>query len=144
MLFRSVELPPETTTFSETLSESGVYLYRIIASNDNGDSVGSNVVKTVIYTQQHPAVPADLQATVDGRTVTLVWTDTSQDENNFIVYRAFDNNGYQQVGQIEENIEGYEDMITSTGSYKYVVFSINDTGKSLPSKPVSIIITSLD
>ena len=38
----------DTTSYDDTVSGAGKYWYRVKATNDNGDSLGSNVIKVTI------------------------------------------------------------------------------------------------
>ena len=38
----------DTTSYDDTVSEAGDYWYRVKATNNNGDSLGSNVVKVTV------------------------------------------------------------------------------------------------
>jgi hypothetical protein len=85
-----------------------------------------------------PAAPAGLQAVVteDGAAVRLTWSDQSEDEDAFRVYRS-DVEG--SIGLAAAGAEQYVDVEVSCGNtYRYTVNAFNAAGTSAASDVVEV------
>ena len=60
----------------------------------------------------------------------ISWNDNSQFESGFIIERNFENEGFKQLGVLDENIESFVDTTNQLGNYTYRVQAISDDSKS--------------
>jgi len=146
------------TTFTDgTATAGGYYLYRVVAFNAAGDST-SNVV--VIGTPPPPAInaPANLAAVIASNTrITLSWTDASNNETSFQVFRSTNGGAFTSMGTVTRTAA----QGTSTGgtvtvnqgagpgaeiganpqpgnTYAYYVIATGAPGNSVPSSTVTV------
>jgi len=83
-----------------------------------------------------PAIPLNIAAQVLGyNKIKLTWTDNSNNETNFEVYRSTSATGpFQIVGTLNANVTLYTDSsLTGSTAYYYQVNAINQYGSSLGS-----------
>jgi len=59
-------------TYTDTVTQAGDYWYRIHATSDVGNSIGSNVAKVTVH---YPVTPVIFQAVALSKTVTLSWSN---------------------------------------------------------------------
>jgi hypothetical protein len=123
------------TSYSNTgLNSSTTYSYRVKANNAGGDSVASNVASaTTLTAPTLPAAPTSLTAVAASATrVTLTWTDNSNNENGFQVWRT-SNNGrsWVNIANVGANATSYSDNgVNARKTYSYRVRAFNDAGNS--------------
>lgn len=81
-----------------------------------------------------PAAPSDLQATaMSGTTIDLIWSDNSDDEDSFIIYRSLDA-GFVQLTTIAANNTSFSDSnLTPCVTATYRVAAHNAAGESAAS-----------
>jgi hypothetical protein len=108
--------------------------YRVIAFNSLGDSPPSNTDCTAL-----PAAPSDLVATgVEGSAIDLTWTDKTNVEDGYQVWRLFtycDWDGcysyYDVIAILGPDVTSYRDAGLNPGEYyTYVVVALKDNGYS--------------
>lgn len=125
------------------------YSYRVIAFNNLGDSMPSNVA-TVTTPDNVPASPTGLTATPSDPspnppTVTLAWTDNAANEAGFRVERAPDVAGLPGTFAVIATINlpdttGYVDAaVAPKTTYHYRVSAFNTTGTSLASNVATAV-----
>ena len=86
-----------------------------------------------------PTIPRNLSANAVGLTITLSWTDASDDETGFKIMRRDTLTGeYAQIGTAEADATSYEDTLTQAGTYWYRVKATNANGDSLGSNVVKV------
>ena len=101
-------------------------------------------------TQVPPAAPEAVTATPIAGGVRVTWTDTSDNESEFVVYRSDadaaegeEGSELTEIGRAPGDTEFYQDFgVTMGGSYTYAVAAINQFGASdqvlqEPADPVS-------
>jgi FtsP/CotA-like multicopper oxidase with cupredoxin domain/HSP20 family molecular chaperone IbpA len=102
----------DVTAFTDTSAAGSntTYYYRVLASNTVGstitsypqvtaDSAFSNTA-TVAPAAPVPAAPTNFTATITSATqVRLTWTDASNNETSFRVFRSVNGGAYSQIGQ---------------------------------------------
>jgi hypothetical protein len=123
------QISADTAAFRD--SEADVrahgYTYRIFGTNDAGDSP---VSPEKFVASPLPAAPSNLRGTATQTTVTLNWTDESNDETGFAINNLTLGVGYPaDPGQITKTISGLQ-----VGTqYRFQVTAINLYGSSDPS-----------
>lgn len=101
---------------------------------------GSNLTATLICDKQNlpPPGPSELAASLSGNTVSLAWTDNSDDESSFSILRKDSLTGdYIEVGTISSDITIYTEAV-SDGTYWYRVLALNANGNSIGSNVVKV------
>lgn len=128
------------TTFENTgLTANTEYQYRVRASNDAGDSAYSNVV--TVSTYQGPQAPSGLtvsETTVNS--ITISWTDNSNNEQGFRIERRTGSGNYEQIATVGANVKTYKNTGLSQGTtYRYRVRAYNASGNSPYSNEVTAV-----
>jgi hypothetical protein len=79
-----------------------------------------------------PAPPANLKATVTGRSIRLDWKDQSSNEKGFRVYRSVGNNGaLTLLATLAANAKTYTDQnLAASTKYTYLIASFNNKGET--------------
>lgn len=82
-----------------------------------------------------PVKPIGLAATVLSKnSISLTWTDNSDNEASFIIQRSLNGTTWTEVGTVNENITSYIDNgLSPSTSYQYRIIARNAFGNSLPS-----------
>lgn len=132
-----VEVGFSTTYVDMGLDLNSDYYYRVKSDGGNQVSEPSNVVKVTAP----PAAPTNLQATVDGKTVTLTWN--GQDSMTFIIERSNDGQTWGQVAEVTEKT--CQDTVPSWETiYYYRVLAKNSDGMiSEPSETTQAVIPAI-
>lgn len=132
-----VEVGFSTTYVDMGLDLNSDYYYRVKSDGGNQVSEPSNVVKVTAP----PAAPTNLQATVDGKTVTLTWN--GQDSMTFIIERSDDGQTWGQVAEVTEKT--CQDTVPSWETiYYYRVLAKNSDGMiSEPSETAQAVIPAI-
>jgi len=111
------------------LPEVGVYVSGV--SGQDWIEIGAKVSASGAITA--PVAPSNLEATaISSSTVSLTWTDNSNDEDGFIIERSLSSgSGYAQIDTVAPNIQGYLDTNLNTSTqYFYRVRAYNSVGNS--------------
>lgn len=108
------------------------YYYRVMAYNEGGDSLPSNVTYATTFTVSPPAAPSDLEGdSMSSSGVFLRWKDNSDNEVWFYLQRSTDGVSWQNVGTIPRDITYYADSGLVAGTvYAYRVSAGNEAGYS--------------
>ena len=87
-----------------------------------------------------PIAPMLDNVTSSGTTVTLTWTDNSNDETGFNVWRKDSNEGsWDNVTSSVTIVDATaSDTVTDAGSYWYRVSANNSYGESILSKVITV------
>ncbi len=119
------------------------YTYRVLDFNSDGNSLPSN---TVMITAAAPVTPSNLVVTasvisINMPTVTLTWTDNSNNEAGFTIQRAT-NSGFTKgltTFTVGPNVNTYTDgTVLTKKTYYYRVQAFNGAGSSAFVKPVKV------
>lgn len=134
---------PKTSGNSYTntnLAASTRYYYRLRAINSgNVSSYTSSVNATTSALPPLPLAPSNLAISAVGpNTATLAWTDNSNNEESFDVYKSAENNGaYTLVASLPANTTEYVDNgLFAHTTYYFKVLSKNVRGASAYSNEV--------
>jgi subtilisin family serine protease len=94
----------------------------------------------IASTPNLPAAPSNLNAQAFGCDVRLTWTDNSNNESGFYIYRK-NGNIYVQMGYTGPNETTFWDYELPSGTYSYYVRAYNTDGTSLKCPVKSIKLT---
>lgn len=130
------------TSFTDSgLTASKKYFYKVRAIGEYGESAFSpKVDATTPGAPSTPATPTNLVgAAGENNTIAISWTDNSNNENNFIVYRSTDNTNFTALATLPANSNAYNDTgLVQLTNYYYYVVSANNSGESEHSNTVLI------
>ena len=98
---------------------------------DSKGASGSDTITINIRNDNVPAAPSNLTATVNGKTVTLLWQDNSDNEQGFKVERVRKGlTDWAQIGTTGANVVTYPDANRPKGTWQYRVRAYNSSGPS--------------
>jgi hypothetical protein len=130
-----------TTSDSDTdVTANADYWYRVFAKNDNGTSIGSNVVKLTYVTSTAPAAATSLAATVGTGFVSLTWTAGDDTATSYEIKRKTGTDGTYSVLGTTSTTTSFSDTtgLTDGTSYSYQVFAKNANGTATGSNVVTV------
>jgi len=155
------------TYFDTTVVSATTYNYRVLAANLVGDAITPGFstlsadstpsgIATVITPPVAVVAPTNLQATINGGPlrIVLTWTDSSDNENRFAVWRSVNGGAFTQIGTVTRSAAqriatGGTVTFTNTNAvaalvagntYNYYVTAVNNTlGSSLPSNTATVL-----
>ena len=162
----NILVDPDVTTFNDTsVAGNTTYYYRVNAVNTVGDintpnfpteTVNSAFSNTAMVSTPAagPAAPTNLTATIMSATqIRLQWTDASNNETRFTVWRSVNGGAYTQIGTINRNpaqsrttggtvtFNNNDTAIAPLDPgniYTYYVIAVNALGSSLPSNSATV------
>jgi len=124
----------DVTAYSDTTAaESTTYWYRVRASNSGGDSGYTNTASaaTPACPATPPAAPSNLTLKGKRGGVEISWTDNSDDEDGFRIYRGLSAGSLSLVYTTAPNTTAYVDNgLANKTTYYYKVCSFNANGES--------------
>lgn len=86
-----------------------------------------------------PIHPGRLSVSASALTVSLSWSDNSDDETGFIILRKQPSaKNWEVIGQVGANIVTYDDALTSSGKYLYRIKAVNADGDSIGTNVVKV------
>jgi len=106
-------------------------------------SAAYHALTVILDKQDFPsAIPTKLRAITSGLTVTLSWTDSSDDETGFRILRRDTLTGtYSEIATADADATTYTDTLTIAAKYWYRVKATNANGDSLGSNVVKVTVT---
>ncbi len=126
-------LPMDSTSYVDTVPNTGEFSYRITARNTN-DEATSDTIKVTVDSNTDPepepgglAAPTNLVASSSGGNVNLSWSDNSGDELGFYIERGLKRKGqidFAPIGQAGANETSFTDSEFGSlpnGNYAYRV-----------------------
>jgi hypothetical protein len=105
-------------------------MFCLLAALDCSDKSTSNKI---------PNAPSGLTGqAISTSSIILNWTDNSDNETNFLIYRMHDST-WTQTAALPTNTQTFNDsLLTDSTSYYYRVSARNDAGESNPSDSISL------
>lgn len=122
----------DVVTFMATgLAPGTRYYFRVLATNDGGDSTPSNVVSPTTLPAP-PADPSNLRAAAEGpRLVRVEWQDNSTSEITFRVERAQGAGPFGEIAVVVAGVTLFRDSTVQPQTvYTYRVRAVGDGGFS--------------
>lgn len=116
-------------------------------SSASGDDVRATEFQ--VFSQPAPAAPSNLTATgannsgINNSRVTLNWSDNSNNEQNFEIYRSTTSStsGFGLIATVGAGVTAYKDQnVLSRATYHYFVRAVNVSGASNPSNTASVTV----
>lgn len=133
-------------TYTDTAVNAGTaYFYVVAAVNSGGTSGHSGEASaTPAAAAVIPAAPSSLIATFSGvSVVNLQWSDQSNNETGFRVYRRTGTGILLPLAAVNSNTVSFADNSISSGnSYGYAVAAFNSAGESARTAQVAVSIPS--
>ncbi len=124
-----------TFTVPQSLKDGLAHLITAKFSGTNVELWGTPI-SLICSGSGAPSTPNIVSATAASASqINIVWQDTSNNENGFIVQRSIDSGSYSDIQTINSpNVTTFSDMGLSAGpSYCYKVKAFNNAGQSAPS-----------
>ncbi|MFT4571373.1 MAG: hypothetical protein ACI8TX_002481 [Hyphomicrobiaceae bacterium] len=121
-----VVLPRNTTEFVDTVDPKRVYVYRVLARNDAGESRRS---ADCFVNRTPPPKPTSIAVRIIAlRTAKISWDDRSQTETGFRIERRTEGSPtFKTVGEVDPGEEKFIDRtLQAATSYTYRVRSLGD------------------
>jgi titin len=121
---------------------SGTHTFKWEYMKDSIVSVGSDkawIDNVRWIPPQPPGPPLNLQATAQSYSISIFWTDNSNNEDGFKIERKIGGGSYVLVGTVGANSINYGDTnIESNTIYYYRIYAYNSYGNSAYSNEASI------
>ena len=136
----NVDSGSTSTTLSGDAPD-GVYYVRVHARGEGGDGPPSNELRIALGAGAcagAPAPPAKLQATVDGRRITLHWTAAAGTSVSRYLVEIGTASGMTNVGSIDVALETTLSRPAPPGTYFVRVVAENRCGVSGPSNEIRL------
>jgi fibronectin type 3 domain-containing protein len=130
----------ETSASIDGLTPATTYAFKVVAVNSAGPSLDSNIHEITTPAEPIEVPNPPLALTVSNAThnsLTLNWTDNSNNETGFQIYRSSSQNGtYGEIAITSASSYTNTGLSAST-SYWYKVSAYNDAGESVQIGPES-------
>jgi PKD repeat protein len=119
------------STASHTYGNAGTYTATLTVTDNLGATGSSSVTVTVSPATVVINAPSNLTASNASRTVTLHWTDNSNNEAGFYIERALSGGTFTRVGQVAANKAKFSQSVAK-GTYIYRVQAFGSGGATSP------------
>lgn len=111
------------------LTSDQTYYYRVRAFNVAGNSSYSATAYAITATSA-PSAPTNLQAVASTSSALLTWSQSSTNEEGFVVERGVDGVNFSDIATKSINVTSHADSGLSSGTYYYRVRAFNVIGDS--------------
>jgi fibronectin type 3 domain-containing protein len=139
-------------TFTETITPTTSYQYRVIALNTVGygaehPSMTVRSMSDPLVVAFPPAAPTNLTAALQtGPQIALTWVDNASNETGFVVERSVNGGAFQQIAAPAAltgtgNMNLVDAAVAAGNTYRYQVAAVNAAGKSAYTNIVSVTIS---
>ena len=134
---------PDTTSYLHEALSDGTYTYRVSASAGGiGQSLPSEPT-TAVISNTVPASPSGLTAQLNGADVQLSWQDNSDNESQFTLYQAVDQEAFEPTAVLNANVTTHTlQNLSPYHDYTYRITADNSVGSSAPSNTASVYVAS--
>jgi hypothetical protein len=124
---------PEKPEYDDAVDFGKEYQYYVQALAPAGDGTAqsddSATVKITPKDEFPPAAPTGLQYILGGKTIELTWRrNTEGDLKGYRVYRAFENNPFERIGDTQDSTSYSDKNIEPGKHYRYAVTAIDLAG----------------
>lgn len=131
------------TTYRDPYVEfGGIYFYRVRAfKGSERSSEYSNVLEVAILHTTKPEAPTDLTGVViSPNQIDLNWTDNSDNEENFVIFRIVNEGEEQTIVTVAANQTSFSDTNVDIAqqTLEYYVWARNNLGRSPSSNVVHV------
>ena len=137
----------ETTYLDYRVEPNTTYYYHVFAVNSDGESEFSNEVIVTTLNQPHtpPQKPINVSGYFNENNANILsWTDNSENEISFHIYRGTDINNMYLIDTVRAGITLYADYdIAAKKIYYYYLTAWNVYGESAPSDTIQIEVTDI-
>jgi probable HAF family extracellular repeat protein len=132
--------PNATTPLTVTLSPTAIGTRSSsLVITSNADNSPTSVALTGTGVEAPPAAPSGLSALLAGNKVNLAWTDNSNNETGFEIYRGVGGGTATLLTTVGPNTASYSDSsVTGSSTYTYQVRAINTTWQSAFTNSASV------
>lgn len=130
---------PENVTMYRFIPREGMdYTLRVRAYNES--PVFERISAERFFTTRIPATPMLMVPSVVGPSrVVVTWTDLSENEDEFVVYRRDGSSGFTALGTVNADQTVFNDISVVPGrSYTYMVKAKNAAGESFASAEIVV------
>lgn len=120
-------------TTTHTYTNTGTFTATLtVTDNAAATTTSDPIIIQVDADPSYISPPTNLAATVEGNSVTLNWSDNSDNETHFTIERAAKVRGRYvfeplENGTVSADVTSYIDEPVEVGSYKYRLYAVNDT-----------------
>jgi len=117
--------PTNPQSFNVTgLSPNTTYIFRVAAYNPVGEASAQTSATTLVSTNNPPVAPTGLNATSTTNSITLIWIDNANNEDNYIILR---DNVIMATLPANSNTHTVNGLNPST-AYRFTVIARNSYG----------------
>ena len=146
-LYQQVGTSSDTSYVDNSVTNLEQYNYRIIAYNSYESTTASDPLYVYVNYLMNPPTLNLLQQLPQSRSVRVEWTDNSNAEDGFKIYRGLQSTNLSQIGTVPANITEYIDNDTTNSlqigmTYYYAVTAYNQNEETSKSNIMSILIST--